>query len=371
MKVLQIGKFYPIRGGVEKVMFDMMMGLSQEHVYCDMLCAAAEEQQPGTILLNEYARVLCVPTSIKLAATMISPAMVFRLREIRNEYDVIHIHHPDPMACLALFLSGYKGPVVLHWHSDILKQRILLKAYQPLQKWLINRADQIIGTTPIYIRQSPFLKEVQHKVDYIPIGIDRINIDGEEVRRIRDFYADKKIIFSLGRLVEYKGFEYLIKAARYLTDKYIILIGGTGPLKEKLQALIEKEGQVNKVKLIGCVSNDKLPGYYGACDLFCLSSIQKTEAFGIVQIEAMSAGKPVVATTIQDSGTCWVNSHSVSGLNVEPRSPCALAEAIEVILSDSQTYKLLAEGAFERYNSLFTKEKMCNTCLSVYNKLLQ
>ncbi len=371
MRVLQVGKFYPIRGGVEKVMYDMMLGLSQRGVLCDMLCAAAEDQQPGVISLNENARLIVMPTLIKCAATMISPAMISTLKRIKDDYDVIHIHHPDPMACAALFFSGYRGKVLLHWHSDILKQKMLLKAYQPLQEWLINRADLIIGTTPVYVSRSPFLQKVQHKVGYIPIGVDKVVPDGEAMRQIRSCYAGKKIVFSLGRLVGYKGYKYLIKAARYLTDDYVILIGGTGPLKEELQALIRSEGQENKVNLIGYVSDDELPHYFGACDLFCLSSVQKTEAFAIVQIEAMSVGKPVVATKIPNSGVSWVNAHTVSGFNVEPQDACALAEAIEAILSDSQVYSRLAEGALERYEGLFTKEKMVDLCLSTYKKTLQ
>ena len=174
MRVLQIGKFYPISGGVEKVMYDITMGLSQKQVYCDMLCASAEKQDQGNLLLNDYARVLCVPTWKKVAATMLSPAMIFRLRKIRKEYDIIHIHHPDPMACLALFLSGYKGPVVLHWHSDILKQKMLLRLYTPLQNWLLRRAKVIVGTTPVYVKESPFLENIQRKVTSIPIGIDEM-----------------------------------------------------------------------------------------------------------------------------------------------------------------------------------------------------
>ena len=157
MRILQIGKFYPIRGGIEKVMYDITMGLSQRQVYCDMLCASAEKQKPENLLLNDYARILCVSTWKKVAATMLSPAMIFRLRKINKEYDIIHIHHPDPMACLALFLSGYKGPVVLHWHSDILKQKMLLKLYSPLQNWLLRRAKVIVGTTPVYVQESQFL----------------------------------------------------------------------------------------------------------------------------------------------------------------------------------------------------------------------
>lgn len=370
MKVLQIGKFYPIRGGVEKVMFDMMMGLSQEHVYCDMLCAAAEQQQPGTILLNEYARVLCVPTSIKLAATMISPAMIFQLRKIQSEYDVIHIHHPDPMACLALFLSGYKGPVVLHWHSDILKQKTLLKLYRPLQNWLLRKARFIVGTTPVYVRESPFLQKVQCKVTSIPIGISEVKPSLERVADIRAKYAGKKIIFSLGRLVEYKGYEYLIKAARRLNDDCVVLIGGKGPLKEHLLDLIDEQGVADRVKLIGFIGDKELPDYFGACDLFCLSSIWKTEAFAIVQLEAMACGKPVVATNIPESGVSWVNRNGVSGLNVDPQNADALAEAIITILSDEQLYRRLSEGARQRYETLFTKKLMTENCLAMYQALL-
>ena len=307
MRVLQIGKFYPISGGIEKVMYDITMGLSQKRVYCDMLCASAEKQDLGNLLLNDYARVLCVPTWKKVSATMLSPAMIFRLRKIRKEYDIIHIHHPDPMACLALFLSGYKGPVVLHWHSDILKQKTLLKLYTPLQNWLLRRARVIVGTTPVYVRESPFLENIQRKVTSIPIGIDEMKPIPERVEQIKEKYAGKKIIFSLGRLVEYKGYEYLIQAARRLTDDYVILIGGKGPLQEYLQSLIDELGVADRVKLLGFIEDKDLPDYFGACDLFCLSSIWKTEAFGIVQIEAMSCGKPVIAMNIPESGVHFLS----------------------------------------------------------------
>ena len=113
----------------------------------------------------------------------------------------------------------------------------------------------------------------------------------ERVAAIREKYPCKKIVFSLGRLVAYKGYEYLIEAARFLDDDYVLLIGGTGPLKAELDEKIKMLGLEGKVVLLGRVSDEDLPAYYGACELFCLSSVQKTEAFGIVQIEAMSCGK--------------------------------------------------------------------------------
>lgn len=369
-RVLQLGKFYPICGGVEKVAYDLMSGLSEQNVYCDMMCAATNGES-RTISVNEHAKVICCHTLAKIAATMISPAMIFALKKVQDQYDIIHVHHPDPMACLALLLSGYKGKVVLHWHSDIQKQRILLRLYSPLQKWLIRRADKIVGTSPVYLSESPFLRKVQHKTVCLPIGVDPMCPDAAGVRKIKDRYKGKKIIFSLGRLVTYKGYEFLIAATKYLKDNYMILIGGTGALREKLQEEINSMHLRGKVKLLGHVSDEELPSYYGACDVFCLSSVQKTEAFGIVQIEAMSCGKPVVATKIPHSGVSWVNAHEESGINVAPGDAYALAKAIEAIAENGAAYDRYSEGALNRYQKLFTKEKMIAKCKELYDGLMK
>lgn len=365
LRILQLGKFYPVKGGVEKVMYDLMVGLSERGVDCDMLCAAWDGEG-RTWKLNEHAKLMSCKTLLKAAATMISPAMIFKLRKICNGYDIIHVHHPDPMAALALFLSGYKGKVILHWHSDIQKQRFLLKLYKPLQQWLIARAGRIVGTTPVYLAESPFLKEVQEKTVALPIGVEQILPSAEGVETMKQRYAGKKIVFSLGRLVPYKGYKYLVEAARYLSDDYVVLIGGTGPLKDILQAEIEHLGLRGKVELLGRVSEEDLPLYYGACEVFCLSSVQKTEAFAIVQIEAMSCGKPVVATKIPQSGVSWVNRNGVSGINVVPEDAKALAEAIRKVTEEEKQYSAFSEGAFKRYQENFTKKKMIENCLKIY-----
>ena len=368
MKILQLGKFYPIRGGVEKVMYDLMMGLSELGVSCDMMCAFSQGRKQ-IVRLNENARLIGCHTWVKLAATMISPEMIFTLRRVCQEYDIIHVHHPDPMACLALLLSGYKGKVVLHWHADIEKQKMLLRFYMPLQKWLLKRADVIVGTTPAYLAASPFLKSVQDKVCCLPIGVEPVLPTAEEAAKIRSSYPGKKIVFSLGRLVTYKGFSYLVEAAQYLRDDYVVLIGGAGPLETELKSQIQALGLEDKVKLLGRISDEEVVAHYGACTLFCLSSVFKTEAFGIVQIEAMSCGKPIVATRIPGSGVAWVNEHQVSGLNVEPMDAKQLAESIMAIAEDENVYKTFCEGAAQRYRDLFTKERMIENLQEIYRKL--
>ena len=359
MKVLQLGKFYPILGGVEKVMWELTEGLGRSGFDCDMLCACKD---PQVIQIGEHSRCICVKTLFSVAATMISPSMISYLRKHCREYDIIHIHHPDPMAALALRLSGYKGKVVLHWHSDIIKQRFLLKLYLHLQSWVVRCSDIIVGTSPVYVKESPFLQGVQEKLTYLPIGVDAIP-------EVRTEPAMDVIVLSLGRLVGYKGYKYLVDAAKYLPDNYRVVIAGEGPLREELEKQINEEGLSDRVNLLGRVPQEKIPELYASCSVFCLSSIWKTEAFGIVQIEAMSCGKPVVATRVPGSGVSWVNEHGFSGLNVDPCDAKALAEAVLQITADSQTYGKYCSNARERYKALFTKEKMIEKCIEIYNKL--
>lgn len=365
LRVLQLGKFYPIIGGVEKVAYDLMSGLSSRGVHCDMMCASAAGGS-RVVRLNDFAKITCCHTWFKAAATMISPAMIFALRMVRGHYDIIHVHHPDPMACLALFLSGYDGRVILHWHSDILKQKFLFKLYRPLQRWLLRRADRVICTTPAYLAGSPHLRGVRDKGVCLPIGVDPLHPDAAAVEAVRRRWQGKKIVFTLGRLVGYKGYRYLVEAARYLGDDFVVLIGGDGVLRDELQNEINELGLQHKVHLLGRIADEDLPAYYGACDVFCLSSVQKTEAFGIVMIEAMSCGKPVIATDIPGSGVPWVNEHGVSGLNVPPCDPVALARAVEAVTGDSEAYSRYSAGALSRYRQLFTKDKMIDECLKIY-----
>ncbi len=368
MRILQIGKFYPISGGIEKVMYDIMEGVNKHSIHCDMLCASTTHKS-YIVQFGNIGKIICCGTFVKLFSTMISPKMIYTLWKTRNNYDIIHIHHPDPMAVIALFLSGYKKSVVLHWHSDILKQKTMLKLFSPLQKWILKRADIIIGTTPTYIENSYFLKPFLNKAVNIPIGIDKLESDKNIVNDIKREYKNKKIIFSLGRLVEYKGYKYLVESAKYLNEDYIILIGGTGPLKDKLTNLIVDLNLQNKVKLVGRITDEKLPSYYDACDIFCLSSIWKTEAFAIVQIEAMSYGKPIIATKIEGSGVPWVNAHGISGINVSVESPKEIADAVVYLLSDNKRYDTYSCAAMNRYNTLFRKEIMIEKLISIYNSL--
>lgn len=367
MKILQLGKFYPIRGGVEKVMWDITRGLDEAGVSCDMLCACLHPEEAGELKFPGGNRVICIKSYKKVAATMLAPAMVRWMRRHASEYDIVHIHHPDPMAALALRLSGFKGPVVLHWHSDILSQKALLALYRPLQSWLIRRATRIVCTTPVYLRESPWLQAVQDKGVAIPIGIDPIQPDSEKADALRSRFPGKNILLSIGRLVPYKGYGYLVDAMRELPENYQLILGGAGPLERELRQQVHDAGLDGRVTFLGYVPDEDMAGWYAAAHLFVLPSVFRTEAFGIVQIEAMSCGCPVVATIIPGSGVSWVNKDGVSGVNVPPGDSHALAQGI---IRAMQNRKSLSDGARSLFQERYTFHRMINQIINLYENLL-
>jgi len=352
------------------VMFEFTKGLGERGIECDMLCADCETKSNHVIELSPDAHIICRKAIAKIAATTIAPDMVLWLCRHCREYDVIHIHHPDPMAALALRLSGYKGKVILHWHSDILKQKFLLKLYLPLQKWLIGRADRVVGTSPVYVKESPYLADCREKLTYLPIGVDEMKASAASVQRIKEKFQGKKLLFSVGRLVEYKGFDYLVEAVSYLPEEYRLILGGQGPLRNQLEQKCRDLGITGRVEFLGWIDEKDLPDWFEACNVFVLSSIHKTEAFAIVQVEAMSCGKPVISTRIPGSGVSWVNEDGVSGITVPVRDAKAIADAILEICGDRDKYGAFSKGSRARYESLFTREKMISSLLGLYQDVL-
>jgi rhamnosyl/mannosyltransferase len=275
------------------------------------------------------------------------------------------------MAAIAVFIARPKCKIVLHWHSDIIRQKLLYFLYKPLENWILKRADVIIGTSQNYTVGSKPLSKYLNKTFVIPLGIstERFVIDTTITSEIRKKYENKKIVFSLGRLVYYKGFDCLIESAKHLDDDVVVLIGGEGELAQALLKQIRKQGLSNKVHLLGRISDDKVAAYYQSCDVFCLPSTKRSEAFGVVQLEAMFFSKPIVATNIPDSGVSWVNQNNVTGFNVPTDDPVALARTITRILSDKRLAKDLSKNSKMRFDGYFTRTIMVSSIIELYHKL--
>ena len=372
MKILQFGKFYyPVFGGMERAMYEIVEGFNARDISCDVLCSHTKPQSE-TSDFGSYKAYRAASYGV-VHSTPISPQLISTLWKLNKKYDVIQVHHPDPMAFLALFLVRPSSKIVVQWQSDIVRQEKMLKLFLPLQNWVLNRADAIIAASKPYAEHSPHLIPYLDKTEIIPIGIseDELNTDEKNVAQIKADYPDKKIVLAFGRLVTYKGFDYLVEAARYLSDDYVILIGGGGPEETTLKELIRQYHLEDKVHLLGNVDEKEKYDYYQAASLFCLPSVTKAEAYGIVLVEAMAFGKPIISSRIEESGMVWVNQDEVTGLQVPPRSPKELAQAIEKIGNDPQLYQKFSENAKKRYQDLFTRERMIDKLDALYQKILK
>ena len=367
VKILHLGKYYdPVPGGIEQVVKEIVEPCNDDGISCDVLCSNTDSIYEETRFKN-YT-VFRTATLATFSSTSISIDYITKFRKIVKEYDIIHLHHPNPMAFLALYFVRPSAKIIVHWHSDIIRQKKLLKLFEPLQKWVLNRADVIIATSQNYVDYSNALQQFKEKVKIVPIGIQKHKPIKQKMRN--DLYVDKKIIFALGRLVEYKGFEVLVESARYLDDSFMVLIAGTGPKGDVLKELITLYKLENKVKLLGRIDEEDKLMYYENCFAFCLPSITKAEAFGVVLLEAMAFGKPLVSSNIKESGMSWVNQHNKTGLLVDPGDVQQLASAFKKLANDKELYEEMSHNAFVRYEELFTREKMIDSLRSIYLKLL-
>jgi len=372
MKILQFGKFYPPHwGGMEAVIFELTEHLNRVGIKCDVLCSN-DHNKTIHEKRNQYS-IIRAATIKKIAGTAISARLIIELWKVRRNYDIIHLHHPDPMATIAILLVPSKAKLVIHWHSDIIRQKFLFIFFRLFQCIMLLKSDLIITTSEDYKNGSPYLRRFHHKVRVVPIGISytRLKIQKDILKNLKENYQGKKMIFSLGRLTDYKGFPYLINAAKYLPDDYVIVIAGTDTDNGSLDKYIIPLNLNGKIQVLGRLSPEQIGAYYTRADVFCLSSIQKNEAFGIVQVESLFYGTPVVSTRIPGSGVSWVNQDGQTGFTVPIKDSKALAEAILKITNDRDLYRRFSENARKRYQNLFTSEKMVKKIIYHYEGLLK
>ena len=362
LKVLHVGKFYPPHhGGMETHLRGLCEQLSN-HVELDVI--VANDGRTTTSEIIGGVKVTRLRNLFNFASSPVCPELVDRIRSSRA--DIIHIHLPNPAAMLAWQASRAKGALVFTHHSDIVRQRVLGRAFAPIMKRTLGRACAIIATSPNYLESSNTLKPHRERCHVIPFGIPfepYQTVDINEVERLRLTFGPR-IILAVGRLVYYKGFEFLIRAMDSV-DGHLIIVGD-GPLRAKLRSLAIKCGVAGRVSVLTGVE-DVTP-FYHVADVFALPSIARSEAFGIVQLEAMACGAPIVNTSL-NSGVPFVSPHRVSGLTVPPSNPGALAVALNNILDDHNLRAQLGRDARLRVQREFSMSLMLDRTLALYNKI--
>ncbi len=366
MRILHVYKAYsPVLGGIENHVKLVAEGQAAAGHDVTVLVTA-----PGARTMVETragVRVIKAGRMVEIASTPLSlslPGYLYRQRP-----DITHLHFPYPPAEAAQAPLLGRRPTVLSYHSDIVRQKRLRLFYEPLMQHVLRRVDRILVSSPAYLASSPVLTRVSERCTILPYGIEQERFrtaTPEKTAAIRERYGHGPLILFVGVLRYYKGVQYLLKAMQKVPAR--LLIVGAGPEGAALRAQAQAPGLMDRVHFAGAVDDDDLPAYYQAADVFCLPASERSEAFGLVQVEALSAGLPIVSTEL-GTGTSYVNQHNESGLVVPPRAAEALTGALVRMVRDDELRHTLAAGARKRAKA-FTAERMLQDIDAVYAEVL-
>jgi glycosyltransferase involved in cell wall biosynthesis len=228
-----------------------------------------------------------------------------------------------------------------------------------------------VATSQAYADSSIPLKTWRHKLAVIPIGTPAPEpADPERVARLRHRHGGRRIVFALGRMTHYKGWQVLMRAARHLDPDVQVVIGGGGPELARFRAMAERLQVQDRVELVGPVSPARLEAYFAIAELFCMPSTNRAEAYGVAALEAMARGLPVVASAIPGSGLGWLLQDGITGLQVPPGEPRALAQALRSLLDDGALRERLGRAGRARWAAYFTAETMADETVALYHRLL-
>lgn len=376
LRVTMVNKYYPPHlGGVEFHLRDLAEGLVEHEgvsvraVVCNANAERREELVNGVDVVR-------LPRAAEFSSTPISWGFA---RELRAEAkrqpppDVLHFHFPYPWGELAWLTARPDVPTVVTYHSDIVRQKAALAAYRPMLERFLDGVDLIIASSPRLIEHSPFLARRAEKCRHVDFGlhVEAIAHNEKAIRRARELreeHAGRKIVLFVGRLVYYKGVDVLVRAMERVNADLVLI--GRGPLDSELREIAVAHDVARRVRFMAPVDRDELIAWYHAADVFCLPSIARSEAFGLVQIEAHAAGTPVVSTDLT-TGVPYANLDGVTGLTVPVGDPQALSEALRRILADDELRTRMGLRAQERALSDFTVPRMCARTVDVYREAIE
>ena len=384
LRVLQFGRFNNAEqnGGIERHLQLLCSELAELGVDITYLVAGDSlqtqtsqvETSTSSYSLVEAATLGTYFSTAASAMQVIKAVLLHR----QQPFDVVHLHFPNPLAHFASWVLPKKIKRVITWHSDIIRQKRLLSMYLPFLRRVTLRADAVVAATPAHFTSSTQIPSSlpTTKQHVIPYGRDFSDLALTPAAttlctaikaRARSTSTSGHIIFALGRHVYYKGFDVLIKAMQYIDAQ--LILGGDGPLKAELEQQAQDLGIAHKIVFKGSVAENELAAYFHACDVFCLPSVEQSEAFGLVQLEAMACGKPVVCTQL-NNGVNVVNKAGITGFAVPVRDAAALAQALNELLNDGTLRSKLGQQAKTHAINGYSLSSMSNRHLALYHMLL-
>lgn len=371
LRVLQVYKdYWPVVGGIENHIRLICRGLKARHPVIEPTVLVtntgrhtADEDIDGVrvVKAGRLATVSSAPLSVSLFAWM-----------NRLDADLVHLHFPYPIGEMAYLIAGRGRPMVMTYHSDIVRQKVLMQFYKPFWRRVLRAARLICVSNPNYIQTSDYLRPHAAKCRVIPHGSDLRQFAPtpevtERAEAIRAATGTPIVLFA-GLLRYYKGAQYLIEAMASVPTA-TLLMAGAGPMEAEWRARADALGLGGRVKFVGRVSDPELRALFHACDVFCLPSIHRSESWGSVQVEALACGKPVISTEL-GTGTSWVNQHELTGLVVPPMDAPALAGALNRLLGDAHLRARFGAAALARAAAELDADVMVDRYAAVYREVI-
>lgn len=368
MKILHIYKTYfpDTFGGLERAIEQICRQTATLGVNNTVL-TLSKIPSPALVRRPE-ATVVRVKQCGELRSTPFSIRLLGSYTSIAKQYDVLHYHFPWPFADVLHLIGGRRQPTIVTYHSDIVKQRILRLAYEPVMHKFLSRVDRIVATSPNYLESSVVLKRYREKCDVIPFGLDETyypRLERDRLERWRQAVGADFFLF-IGVLRYYKGLDFLLDAV--VTTSHRVVIAGTGPLERHLRRRIQAEG-ISNVTLLGYIDDNDKMALLSLCKALVFSSHVRSEAFGISLLEGLMAGKPLISAEV-GTGTSYVNEHGVTGFVVERETGLAIRNAMDLLANNLELASVMGQAARKRFETLFTANRMGYLYFETYRNLI-
>ncbi len=368
MRVLHFYKTYfpDSVGGVEQVIRQMCVGTGRLGITNQVLSLSRDRRlEPFDY---EGHTVHRAPLNFEVASNAVSVQAIGKLARMAAEADVVHYHFPWPFMDLAHFLARIDKPTVVTYHSDIVRQKALLKLYQPLKHRFLESVDTIVATSPNYLASSAVLDRYRDKTRVITFGLDKSSYPEPDQARLDHWRArvGPKFFLFVGVLRYYKGLHILLDAVAG-TD-YPVVIVGAGPIEAELKAHAERLG-LKRVQFVGAVDDLDKAALLKLCYAVAFPSHLRSEAFGISLLEGAMYGKPMISSEI-GTGTTYINVHGETGLVVPPSDHEALRAAMTRLWNDPRMAQEMGQRAEARYWQLFTSAQMADNYARLYQELV-
>jgi len=386
VRILHLGKYYPpAPGGIESHIKTLALWQADLGHEVTVLCVNHANKDGKNVT---HSRIRRTSTSFEMDGRVqvdrvgrwfsvsrleVCPELFRKLRTATREAEIVHLHTPNPLMLAAWWLAGNREPplVVTH-HSDVIKQKVLQRFVEPIEARVYSAAKLILSDSPNYMDGSAILQKHRHKVDVLPLGIDLdrfLNpgiVEVQEANRLKEAHGDP-LWLMVGRMTYYKGYHVAIKALAETRGKLIVV--GNGPLETELKRQAQDLHVADRIVWMPAVSESQLVSLYHAATALWFPSVAKSEGFGLVQVEAMASGCPVINTDIPGSGVSWVSLDGVSGLTVAVGDVGSFAAAANRIAGENCLRARLSQGARERAEKEFDARVMVKRSLEIYGQM--